>query len=87
MPNGQVRGLRVDDVDLRVLGDKVQDDLLGRVWPGAGILNAKVDGIGVNGENALSKWRATPGDYFGVVRPTDLHKRDRRIGMWLPSTA
>ena len=46
--HGQVLGLGIDDVDLWMLGDEVQDNLLGRIRSRAGILNAEINGIRVN---------------------------------------
>ena len=51
----EVRGLGVDEVDLGSLRQQVDDDLLGRFLPGAGVQDAEVLGRRIDGQDALDE--------------------------------
>ena len=77
----EVRRLGVDQVDLRPLRQKVDDDLLRGFLPGAGVEGAEVLGLRIDRQHAFREGGGPSGVDLGVVRPAELDHDDRLVRM------
>ncbi len=64
-----------------MLGDQVQDDLLGSIRAPFRVQTTQVGRIRIDGQHTLHEGIGAPRLDFGVVRPTQLHHHDRLVGV------